>query len=225
MPAEVVGKGVYGVSYAARLIHVNTQTLKRWLEGYTYMYRGREFTSGPRWEAQLGPGLLGFLDLIEARMIGEFRKRKVKWDTIAAASAEAKRILQVSHPFATKRLKTNGQRIFLEVGQGENDRALIELVSDNQIFESFIRPFLINLDYDAAEIATRWWPIGKEKEVIIDPARSFGKPIINSVAVPTAVLAMALKTEGSPERVARWYDVSVAAVNYAAEFERGLVAA
>lgn len=225
MPAEVVGKGVYGVSYAARLIHVKTVTLKRWLEGYSYTYDGREFTSQPRWEAQLGPGLLGFLDLIEARMIGEFRRRGVKWGTIAAASQEAKRRLEVSHPFATKRLKTNGQRIFLEVGEGENDRALVELVSTNHIFESFVRPFLINLDYDAEEIASRWWPIGKGKEVIIDPARSFGKPIVDSGAVPTAVLASALETEGSAERVARWYEVSVDAVKYAAEFERGLAAA
>lgn len=225
MPGEVVGKGAYGVSYAARLIHVNTNTLKRWLEGYSYTYRGVEYTSAPRWEGQLGPGILGFLDLIEARMIGEFRRRGVKWNTIAAASDEAKEKLQVSHPFATRRLKTNGQRIFLEVGKGENDRALIELVSTNQIFESFVRPFLINLDYDEHEIATAWWPIGKEKEVIVDPARSFGKPIVNSGAVPTAVLAGALKTEGSVERVARWYEVSVDAVKYAAEFERGLAAA
>ncbi len=158
-------------------------------------------------------------------MIGEFRRKGVKWNTIAAASEQARKILGVSHPFATHKLKTNGRRIFLQVGEQAGDRALLEVAHHQRVFEPFIAPFLVGLDFDDDDLANRWWPIGKDREVIIDPARSFGKPIVNSAAVPTAVLARAVSAEKSIERVARWYQVSERAVGDAVEFERKLAAA
>ena len=227
MTAAVVGKGVYGLAFAARLAHVNYNTLKRWACGYTYTFQGQEFYSPPRWEVQHGKdaGVLGFLDLVEARMMGKFRQKGVKWSTIALASDETKRLLGIRHPFATQRLKTNGRRIFLEVGEGAGDRALIEIAENQRVFEPFITPFLIDFDFDSEDLAERWWPIGKDREVIVDPSRSFGKPIVHRAGVPTAVLARAAEAEKSIVRVSRWYNVSEKEVQDAVEFERTLVAA
>lgn len=225
--AEVIGKGLYGLNFAARILQLHPSTLRSWARGREFVYRGKRFHTKPRWEAEHGEeaGVLGFLDLVEARIIREFRTRGVKWKTIVAAGEETKRILGVDHPFATRKLKTNGQRIFLHVGEGTKDEAMIEVASSQIVFGEFITPFLLELDFDEYDLANRWWPIGRDREVIVDPARSFGKPIVKTAGVPTAVLARAVAVEGSSERVARWYQVTEKEVEDAVYYERTLAAA
>lgn len=222
---EVLGKGLYRIPDASRLTGVHPGTLKTWLKGRRYTYDNREFVSPAKWETQISPdsAAIGFLDLIEARIIGKFRREKVKWSTIAAASEEAKKALKVTHPFATCRLRTNGQRIFLNVAKDVHDTALIEISQNQRVFTSVIEPFLIDLDFDN-DVASRWWPLGTSREVVLDPQRHFGRPLISRAGVPTAVLARAVQAEGSAERVAQWYEVSLPAVNDAVEFEEKIAA-
>lgn len=221
----VLGKGLYRIPEASRLTGVHLSTLKTWLRGRTYKFAGRTFTLPAKWETQISPesASIGFLDLIEARIIGKFRRKNVKWSTIAAASIEAKKSLGVSHPFATRRLITNGQRIFLNVAQDAKDFALIEIAQNQRVFDSIIEPFLIDLDFDD-DVASRWWPLGTTRQVVLDPQRHFGRPIVNVAGIPTAVLARAVKAEGSSERVAAWYEVPIVGVNDAVEFEEKIAA-
>jgi uncharacterized protein (DUF433 family) len=57
------------------------------------------------------------------------------------------------------------------------------------------------LDYSEYDELLRWFPLGKNRRVVVDPGRSFGRPI-SLEGVPTAVLASALKAEKSAEDVA-----------------------
>ncbi|MGZ9103963.1 MAG: hypothetical protein ACXW3Y_13985 [Rhodoplanes sp.] len=59
---------------------------------------------------------------------------------------------------------------------------------------------------------------------MIDPLRSFGKPIDDATGVPVEVLAHAAIVEGSVEKAARAYAVPVRAVEQAAAFARRLAA-
>jgi uncharacterized protein (DUF433 family) len=68
-------------------------------------------------------------------------------------------------------------------------------------------------------------PLGVScKSVVVDPARVFGRPIVVEGGVPTEVLADAVRAEGSPARVAKLYEVPLAAVQDALTFERQLAA-
>lgn len=71
-------------------------------------------------------------------------------------------------------------------------------------------------------MAARWFPVASRR-VVIDPARSFGQPIVQE-GVPTLVLAKTFAAEGSYSRVARWYDVDVRSVRAAVDFEHRLAA-
>ncbi len=221
----LVGTGLYSISEASHLTQVNTSTLRRWLEGYTFTYKGQMHSTPPRWRRQVQgkENTLGFLDLMEARIIGRFSQLGVRWSTLHAASAAAQRSFQVRHPFATLRLRTDGRAIFYEVAAEASDSALAEIVHNQRVFDPIIRPLLIEVEFEK-DLARRWWPLGKKREVVLDPKRAFGRPIVNSAAIPTAVLARAVKAEGSVARVARWYELSDKAVQDAVDFERKLAA-
>ena len=220
-----LGTGLYSISEASHLTRVNASTLRRWLEGYTFTYKGEKHSSPPRWRRQVhGKGTtLGFLDLIEARIIGRFRELGVRWSTLHAASAAAQKSFQIRHPFATLRLRTDGRAIFYEIATETSDKALAEIVHNQRVFDPIMRPLMIEVEFEK-DLARRWWPLGKKREVVLDPNRAFGRPIVNSAAIPTAVLARAVKAEGSVERVASWYELSERAVQDAVDFERKLAA-
>jgi len=100
---------------------------------------------------------------------------------------------------------------------------MVDLRKRQNVFRTIVEPSLKDLEFDAAAVA-RWYPLGiARKSVVIDPTRSFGRPIAAS-GVPTEVLSRAVTVEGSIAKVVRLYDVSTAEVRDAVSFEKRLAA-
>lgn len=105
----------------------------------------------------------------------------------------------------------------------KRERELVEVLTGQRAFADVVDPSLFaNVEWDE-DFAARWWPMGKERSVILDPAVSFGAPHIASTRVPTAALAAAVRAEGGGEAaaeiVATWYGVEPAEVADALQFE------
>ena len=63
-----------------------------------------------------------------------------------------------------------------------------------------------------------------DRDVILDPERNFGHPIIGAHGVPTKALAEAVVADGTVAKVAKLYGLPQRAVRDAVEFERRLAA-
>ena len=93
-------------------------------------------------------------------------------------------------------------------------------MNEQYVFEKVIAPYLyIGLDFNELKEPARWWPLGKNRYVVIDPQRSFGAPIVAKAGIPTKILNGAVKAEKSIEFVAKWYGVEVDEVLDAVQFE------
>lgn len=220
------GVGAYTLTEAGRLLGVSPATLKRWLFGYSYQHKGAEAVQQPLWPVQYGQDqdepLLGFRDLIEARVVRGLRSLGIGLPTIRRCLALASEIVDDSHPFSTRKFKTDGRHIFLEVTEKalgkDGDPALIDLRSRQRVFKTIVQPSFVDLAFDA-DVASRWWLLPNKKTIVLDPARSFGQPIVADGGVPTARLAQAVVAEGSIERVARLFELSPMSVRDALRFE------
>ncbi|MFL6196986.1 MAG: DUF433 domain-containing protein, partial [Thermoanaerobaculia bacterium] len=162
---------------------------------------------------------LTFRDLLEVRFVQFFRARGVGWKVIKQAAECASEIIQDSHPFSTKRFKTDGRSIFAEIVQATGEESLLDLAKRQYEFKSFVEPFLFEgLEFSNLGIApVRWWPLGRNRRVTIDPERAFGQPICTPESVPTTILAKAYRAEGSIDAVARWFMVHPKSVADAVE--------
>lgn len=226
---SLLGLGVYSVPEAARLTHVSSGRIKRWLEGYQFKSRSQLHSSPPLFQHEIDADdlALSFRDLLEVRFVDAFRRHGVGWKAIRVAAHHASEIVDDSHPFSTKRFKTDGRSIFAEIMHETGEPGLLDLVKSQWEFKSVVEPFLFEgIEFSKIGIEpVRWWPLGQNRLVVIDPARSFGQPIISPESVPTKVLAKAVKAEGSIDAVARWYLVPSKAVEDAVEFEKQLASA
>lgn len=220
------GIGAYTITEAGRLLDLSPATLKRWLFGYSYQHHGPPKTQPPIWisqyDAEKDEPLLGFRDLIEARVVRGLRSLGIGLPTIRQCLAQASEIVGDTHPFSTRRFKSDGKKIFLEVTErlhGEDrDPALIDLKSRQRVFKTIVAPTFVDLSFDA-EVASRWWLLPSKRTIVLDPERSFGQPIVAENGVPTNRLAQAVAAEGSVERVADLFELRPQVVRDALLFE------
>ena len=68
-------------------------------------------------------------------------------------------------------------------------------------------------------MADKWWPMGRESLVVIDPKRAFVAPIDIRSGIRTDILYRAFLAEQDIEAVVDWYEVSAEAVKDAIKFE------
>ena len=226
------GIGAYTPTEAARMVGTSATNVRRWLFGYAYHHHGPEREQRPLWDPQYGldqeDPVLGFRDLIEARMVVSLRKLKIGLPTIRACLKTAAEIANDSHPFSSAHFRTDGKRLFLERLGEEGARDVIDLKTRQHAFPKVIEASFLDLEFDD-EKATRWFPLQNSRRVVADPERSFGHPIIDEGGVPTRRLAQAYEAEGhSIGKVAALFEVDLQAVKDALAFERqigGLVVA
>jgi uncharacterized protein (DUF433 family) len=222
----LIGTGIYGVPEAARLTGVSAARIRRWLRGYHFTSSGSPRTQLPVWSPMLpeidGKLALAFLDLVEIRFVDAFLNEGVTWQVLRKAAAKAKDLVGSSHPFSTRKFKTDGRRIFAEMEDAEGETSLLELLKSQHYFERVVSPYLRDLEFEGDE-PSRWWPMGlARRQIVIDPTRSFGQPIVAARGIPTAILAQAVKAHGSVAEIARWYETDVASVRAAVKFEQRL---
>ncbi len=223
--SSLLGIGLYTVPEVSRLTGVSQARLRRWLRGYTYRSGDAPVTSRPVWQRQL-PEIdstlgLGFLDLMEARFVDAFRKAAVPWRVIRLCAERAREIVGTDHPFSSQRFRTDGRTIFAESVDQAGEPRLLDLVKSQFAFARVIAPSLYaGIEFSNRDMPLRWWPLGQTTPVVIDPARSFGQPIVSTSGIPTAVLADAVAAEGSVAKVARIYQVPPRSVHAALRFEQ-----
>lgn len=236
-PAPVIGTGIYPIQVAAQLAQLDARTARRWAEGYTYARNG---------ERRASPGLmtlamprkdsardLTFAELLTLRLVKAFRDVKLGLPLIRRVAERAAADYGLPMPFASRRFRTDGRKVFIELqrnlpdddeqGLPARERELIEVLTRQRNFTDVVEPSLFaNVDWDG-DLASRWWPMGKWQSVVLDPAMRFGAPRIEGTGVPTSAVAAAVRAEGGGEAVmkavADWYGVPLEGVQDAMRFE------
>lgn len=225
------GIGFYSFPDAARFLGAKASDLRRWLIGYSYRAsEGETAYSPPLWPRQhAGTGVdgIGFRDLVELRFVKVFRDAGVPLQIIRKTLEVAGEEFGADYPLTCRRFRTDGERIFVDVLEATGETSLVDVCRKQHVFRKVIGPSLReDVEFDAVGKAARWYPLDGSKAVVFDPARRFGQPILTDSGVPTIAIANALRAEGGDlARVARLYEITVAAVRKAAAFERQALAA
>lgn len=219
-PADrsLIGIGLYTPLEAGRWLDIAPAKISRWLVGH--QVRGRRYQ--PLWSPQVDLGehgiALGFRDLIEVRVADAFISHGVGAQRVRRTIELAREILGEDRPLSTARFRTDGRSIFLQIAE-DDDANLVDVFSSQYAFREVIEPSLKNVDMGEDGLPARWWPMGKAKSIVLDPARCFGQPIEAETSVPTSSLAAAVRSEGSVEAAARIWNVPARAARRAWAFE------
>lgn len=217
---NLLGVGLYTIAEAAAYTRIPAPQIRRWLFGYE---SGGKHYSG-LWQPQLegkAEQALGFYDLLEIRFVHAFRRHGVSLQAVRRASAHARDLFDQPYPFTCKRFQTDGRSIFATVLEETGDESLLDLVKKQYTFKQVITPSLYRGIEYADEKAQRWFPLSRNRRVVLDPARNFGKPVLTKTGMTVEAIVSAWHgEEQDARRVAALYEVPVAEVEAAIQFEQ-----
>jgi uncharacterized protein (DUF433 family) len=219
----LLGVGLYTTRDAAVLTGVPSPRVRRWMARYTHGRQDAPGRSGPLWTPQsprTGQDIaLGFRDLMELRFVARFLAVGISLQSIRRALAIGREVVGDERPFSTARFRTDGRQIFLQVSREAEEPTLIDIVNRQYAFHRMIEPSFRDIDFGDG-VPERWWPMSHRSQVVLDPLRNFGQPMVADQGVPTRAIADAVAVEGSAAKVAKLFELPPTAVRDALAFER-----
>jgi uncharacterized protein (DUF433 family) len=225
----LIGIGLYSFQEASMFTGIPARDLRRWLAGYSYTSKasGDRVFVPPLWTNELSGQAdgIGFRDLVEVRFVQAFRQHGLSLKAIRLAFVRARALFGTPYPFTTRRFRTDGRSIFADVMKETGQTKLLDLVERRAAFRKIVEPSLYRgIELDENETARLWYPAAPNKSVVMDPRRSFGKPIVTQCSIKTSILYDAYLADGDKGFVARCYHVPVTSVEAAIAFEQRLAA-
>lgn len=220
MPLDdgILGQGVYTPREAARLVGSNAQQILRWTRG--------SGATEPLWTAHyqfLDNDIteISFYDLIEVRVVAAMRRANISLQSIRFAIHFAQDKFGIDRPLASQSFKTDGTEILMEAI--ENDGEFVSLSKKRpgqKVFREIISQSLNDLEYEGEYVA-RWRPT-KHLQVVIDPKRHFGDPILDEYGISTKTIYDEFQVFGDLKYLSKIYEVPLNTLRAGLKFEERL---
>ena len=204
-----LGMGIYSIPDAAAILDMPVSKVRRWVKKYWELEflqdGGQSYTWGESREKAFH-----FLTLIEIIAVDSFREIGVSFPKIKLAHSKLSELLDTKYPFAHAELMTDGKSIFYELLES----SLLEVDEKQQLsFTDLVAPYCKKIDFqDKTQLAERYWPLGKDHAIVVDPHHSFGQPVIKGTNTTVETIFSMLNAGESPEFVATIYDLELDAV-------------
>jgi uncharacterized protein (DUF433 family) len=211
-----VARPLYSYADADCLAEVSRGTSKRWLTGYVYVNPQGERVERPPVTAGIKDhGAVSFIDLIEIVAIGGLKEVGFTLNQIRKIVAECQSELGVPRPLTTLKFKTDGREIFVS----EGDTLLgLGRRKGQRAWNDILGPFLEELDYYEA-FASRWWPLGKDKPIVVDPDYGYGLPTVVNSGVRTEIILERFEAGDLQKQIAEDFNLAPEEVERALQFE------
>jgi uncharacterized protein (DUF433 family) len=209
----------YTYAEADHLAAVSRGTSRRWLAGYAYRSTtGQRVTMHPITPGVRDSGAVSFLDVVEIVAIGGLKHAGFSMKAIRQIVQNCQEIFGVQRPLTTLRFKVGGREAFVD--RGDQGDVLVEVGRRKrmQAWNEVLAPFLESLDY-THELASRWWPLGREMPIVVDPEYGHGLPVVQGSGVRTEIIRERVEAGDLIEQIASDFNLDGLEVERALQFE------
>jgi uncharacterized protein (DUF433 family) len=217
-PVSLLERPVYGMGQVDRLLGLTPGTARRWIDGYK---RGaKAYPPVVRPEAT-GDEIVTWGEFVETRLLSEYRDAGVPLVKMRPAIDRLREQFDAQYPLAYARPYVAGRELVLQVQDAvklERELQLVVIRNDQIVLtepaESFYRSARFRASDDVVELLH---PITEILEVVIDPLRQFGEPVVRSV--PTEVISEQVRAGEPIDAIAQVYELPRSSVEAAVRYE------
>jgi uncharacterized protein (DUF433 family) len=217
---------LYTVADAARVVRIRPATLRSWALGRTYpTSQGKKDWRPLIQIADPRNARLSFANLVELHVLSVLRGKQVRVDRIRDATEFIRSEMKTQHPLADVDTHTDCVNIYVEyLGR------LVNASTSQEDLRPLIERYIQRIERDAKGLARRLFPITRDdgtnaQSVVIDPSFRFGRPVLTSTNLETAVVADRFFAGDSAGELARDFAIDEATIEEAIRFESQLRAA
>jgi uncharacterized protein (DUF433 family) len=212
-----LGMGLYPVHDVAQILQLDPALVRRWLNEYW----GAQFADQHTVTSAWGSGrekIVHFYTLVEFYVFYQLRKMGISAQRITKAHRIIGDEINSDFPFASSSVLTDGKKI-LYTTNGED---IIDADKTRQLnIKSIIEEFCKKIEFDGNDMALRYWPLGKGKNIIVDPHHQMGQPVVVNTNIMAEALWSLFKAGEKISFIANLYNVAEADVKHCIElFEK-----
>jgi len=211
-----LGSGIYTPADAAKILRLQKSKVSYWFR--SYIKNKIESSTGFRYYHDLDNNQIAvnFYSLIEFYVFHELKNRGVKTRRIIEAHKSISQALNTPYPFASAKLLTTTSR---EVLFEENVNSVVKASYDLQyLIFNFIRPFCEKIEFGEDSLPTKFYPLGKDKKIVVDPEHQFGSPIIKGTNILVSTISELYSAGETVPFIAKLYDISAEQVQDAISY-------
>lgn len=214
--STIIGLGVYTLQEASLYGGIPSHRLSRWVFGVgNYL---------PVIYSQLrSQHLLSFYDLIQTMAINKARENNVTLQKIREAIEFAQNDYGVKFPLAyNHKLLLFERDLHIELPNKDIIQASGR-IKGQKLLRPIVEPFIKDLHFNAEGLAIKLVPFKRYgREVILDPTKQFGQPLVGNTGYRADVLDNAYSVEKSMDLVASLYNIDIRDVKVAVKYMKEL---
>jgi len=207
---NLLGLGSYTPIMASRFTGASVSKTNRLLFGNQRYERV--------WEPEIaidGEKILSFKDLMEIKAI-QILSKCMSLQEIRKARKILVHRLNTDYPFSSRKFYTDGKKFLLK----ENCEDIFTNQYNNK---NLIEQSLQNIEFGEDSEPTKWWIMGKNKGILLDPMRYFGQPIMAEFGITTKALYERNVFSKNFRDTANYFCIPDNVVEDACEFESRLL--
>jgi uncharacterized protein (DUF433 family) len=202
-----LGTGIYTVPDISIILGIPYSKVNRWIKTFWNDRFAINYGEAYSWKVDLTKAV-NFQSLVEINTFYQLTLAGVSSREILRVHDLLSDQFHTPYPFARKdvinQLRSDGKKILFE----QKDGSIYTLDITKQFKLGIIRDFFKNLDFGANSLATRLWPLGKDKSIVCDPHHQFGQPVISGTNI-MAEAVFELYKAGEPTRfISELYNIA-----------------
>lgn len=215
---HTLGYGIYTIPDAAFILGLPASKVRRWMNEFWDQRIGKEIDERYSW----GEGrdkATNFYTLIEFYVFYQLREMNISTKKILSVHKEMREMLDTPYPFASAKVLTDGKSILFKM----EDETIVHADRSRQIaLKEIIESFCKKIEFSSSDMADRFYPIGKDKHIIVDPHHQFGQPIIEDTSILAETVYDFYKAGETVQFLIKLYNLSeVEVMDAIALFEPG----
>jgi uncharacterized protein (DUF433 family) len=216
-PVDLLSRRVYGMAQVDRVLGLRSGTAERWIDGYR---RSRRRYPPVVRREHTGDEIVTWGEFTEARLLAEYRTAGVPMLRMRPVVERLRTDFGMQYPLAHATWLTPHGKELVERIQRDvrlDERLLLVVYRNDQLVLSLpALEFERSVDF-ADGIVRRFRPDPTLPEVVVDPLRQYGDPVVRSV--PTAVIAEQHRAGDGIAFIAEGYMLSEEQVRQAIVYE------
>ena len=218
----------YSMAEAAHYLRMPEETLRSWVLGRFYPVAGQSKRSRPLIHLDDPKRqYLSFINLVEAHVLAAIRRRHgVKLPKVRTALDYVKRQIQIEPPLIDQTFQTDRLDLFVERygdlinASRKGQRAMKEIIS----------VYLRRIERDAKGLPIKLYPFTRDTQsdvapqsdprvVVMNPAVSFGRPVIAGTGIPVSSIYERYRAGDSVAELAQDFRLDTSAIEEAIRCE------
>lgn len=209
-----LGTGIYSIPDVAFILKLSKNKVRRWMGEFWDGRLGKDYNNN----YSLGDGrekVTHFHTLIEFYVFYQLRELNISTKKIFTAHHAIAEQLNTAYPFASSKVLSDGKSILFTLDDG----TVVNADKTRQAaFKEIIETFCKKIEFSQTEIAECFYPMGRDKQIVVDPHHQFGQPTIKNTNILAETIFDMHEAGESSQFLSRLYNLPLQEIEDAISF-------